>query len=82
MDDYAVFHRESNNFSDILTDPVIKKSIRMQMSFKDHLILTLKDDKDFSYLILKFGDDITNMSSIIPDRSPIAGKDYTPKRQR
>lgn len=78
---YIVLYRASNKFKDILSDPVIKKAIRLKMSFNKYLILSLADDKDTSYLILKYGDDVTSMANIIPDRSPKPNIDYVPKRK-
>lgn len=66
------FNRESNNFSDILQDPVLKKAIRTKLFFKNHLIIGLKHDiKDsiISYLMIKYGEDIVSLIE----------KDYTPK---
>ena len=79
---YVVLHRESNKFNDVLNDSVIKKSIRMKMKFKNHLILELDDDKNTSYLMLKYGDDVISMSHIIPDRTPIPNRDYVPERKK
>ena len=79
---YVVFNRESNNFSDILSDKVVKKSIRMKMSFRNHLIIQLADDKDTAYLMIKYGDDVIQMSHIIPDRTPIPNRDYVPERKK
>lgn len=79
---YIILHRESNDFSDILSDKVIKKSLRAKIKFVKYLILELADDKDISYLMLKYGDDAINMSHIVPDRSPIPYKDYIPKRNK
>lgn len=78
---YIVLYRESNKFKDVLSDSVIKKAIRLKMSFNKYLILGLADDKDTSYLILKYGDDVTSMSNIIPDRTPKPNIDYVPKRK-
>jgi hypothetical protein len=78
---YVVLYRESNKFKDVLSDSVIKKAIRLKMSFNKYLILGLADDKDTSYLILKYGDDVTSMSNIIPDRTPKPNIDYVPKRK-
>ncbi len=78
---YIVLHRESNKFTDVLTDPVIKKSIRMKMSFRDYLILELANDKDTAYFMIKYGDDVIQMSHIIPDRTPIPNRDYVPERK-
>ena len=79
---YIVLHRESNNFKDILNDPVVKKNIRMKLSFRQHLILDLVDDKTASYFMIKYGDDVINMSHIIPDRSPVPNRDYIPERKK
>ena len=79
---YLIFNRESNKFNDILSDPVIKKSIRTKMSFYQHLILELDSEKNTSYAVIKYGDDMTSMSNITPDRSPIPGRDYVPNRKK
>jgi len=79
--DYIIIQRESNNFTDILSDPVLKKSIRTKISFSYHLILSFNTEKDKSYAILKYGDDIVTMSSISPDRTPIMNVDYVPNRK-
>ena len=79
---YTIFYRESNNFKDILTDTVIKKSIRMKMQFTNYLILELANEKDMSYMILKYGDDVKSISNIIPDRTPIMNIDYVPEKKR
>lgn len=78
---YTIFYKEDNDFLDILTDPVIKKKIRMKLSFKDYLILGLEDEPSVSYMILKYGDDIVNVSDIVPDRTPKPNIDYVPKRK-
>lgn len=78
---YILFHRVSDNFNDILSDKVIKKKIRLKMSFKNYLILGLEDETSVSYMILKYGDDIVNMSDVLPDRSPKPNIDYTPKKK-
>ena len=80
---YLIFRRESNDFRDILSDTGIKKEIRTKITFKNHLILELAEDEDkvHTYVILKYGDDIVRMSDIVPNRSPITGKDYIPKKK-
>lgn len=78
---YTIFHRENNNFNDILSDPVIKKAIRLKIKLYQYLILDLADDKNKSYMMIKYGDDVTTMAHIIPDRTPIPNKDYVPKRK-
>lgn len=78
---YTTFYKEDNNFLDILTDPVIKKKIRMRIAFKNYLVLGLEDEPSVSYMILKYGDDVVNMSDIVPDRTPIMNVDYVPIRK-
>jgi len=79
---YYLFNRESNDFSDILKDKSIKSAIRHQFKFRHHLMLGLEDDdKIGSYLTIKYGEDIIPFNNISPDRSPIMGKDYVPKRK-
>ena len=78
---YTLFYKEDNDFLDILTDPVIKKKIRMKVSFAKHLILGLDDEQSVSYLILKYGDDAVSMSDIVPDRTPKPNIDYIPKKK-
>lgn len=83
---YLVFKRESNKFDDILKDPGVKKVYKTKMQFRSHLILGLVEEpgdssKILSYILLKYGDDIVSMDSIIPDRSPIPYKDYNPERK-
>jgi hypothetical protein len=76
------FQRESNDFKDILEDPVIKKKIVTNISWKGHLLIKLDDyEKTLdSYIILKYGDDIRN--HLVPDRTPVPFKDYQPKEPR
>ena len=78
---YTLFFKEDNDFLDILTDPVIKKKIRMKISFAKHLILGLEDEKSVSYMILKYGDDVVSMSDVVPDRTPKPNIDYVPKKK-
>ena len=63
---YIVLQRESNKFTDVLTDPIIKRSIRLKMSFNNHFII----------------DDVISMSHIVPDRSPVPNRDYVPERRK
>lgn len=78
---YTVFHRESNDFTDILTDSVIKKAIRLKIRFKSYLIVDLDKDEHISYMMVKYGDDAISITHTIPDRSPIPFKDYVPERK-
>jgi hypothetical protein len=83
---HIVFYRENNKFDDILTDKVIKKETSTKLQYYQHLIVGYYDykgagDKTTSYILLKYGDDIKNFDSIVPDRSPIMGQDYVPDRR-
>ncbi len=76
---YITFYREDNTF-EILKDPVIKKIIDEKITWTNHLQIGIADnhEKMISYITLKYGDDM--MKSVCPDRSPIPGVDYLPKR--
>ena len=76
------FQRESNDFKDILEDPVIKKKIVTKISWKSHLLIQTDDfeKKLHSYIILKYGDDMRN--HLVEDRTPIPFKDYQPKEPK
>jgi hypothetical protein len=77
---YITFYRENNDFTDILKDPAVKKSIDEITSWKNYLLLgVIDDDKLASYITLKYGDSIrTNLTQ---DFSPIPYIDYTPIRK-
>jgi hypothetical protein len=76
---HIFIHRESNNFDDILKDVNLKRKILAVIKFTNHLILDFKEDEGvISYLLLKYGDDIRSTSQIIPDRTPVMYRDYTP----
>lgn len=85
--DYIAFRRESNNFTDILTDVTIRKAAKTKMEFSNHLIIGLENNdkgdstKIMSYAILKYGDDVVEINKLIPDRSPVMNVDYVPKRK-
>lgn len=76
------FYREDNNFDDILKDPILKKVIDMVIRFPKYLIIgidsTSKNEQTFSYLTLKYGDEMRQ--SINKDFTPIPGVDYIPKK--
>jgi hypothetical protein len=80
---YITFWRESNKFSDILSDTVLKKVVKFKISWNQYLLIGI-DDYDrknaqvISYITLKYGDDMK--SEVVPDRTPIPGVDYVPKR--
>lgn len=80
---YITFWRESNKFADILTDNVIKKAVRFKIAWHHYLLIGIQDydsknEQIISYITLKYGDDMK--SEVVPDRSPIIGVDYLPKR--
>jgi len=80
---YITFWRESNKFSDILSDTVLKKVVKFKISWNQYLLIGI-DDYDsknvqvISYITLKYGDDMK--SEVVPDRTPVPGVDYVPKR--
>lgn len=75
---YYTFRRESNDFSDILADPGIKKALSVKIVWNDHLMIGLADsvnnDQLMGYIVLKFGEDI--VQPIERDFTPVAGRDY------
>ena len=81
-----LFKRESNDFTDILTDANIKKQIKCEITFLNHLILGIAQNKETakvtSYLMLKYGEDMIDFKHLIPDRTPIPLVDYVPERKK
>lgn len=80
---YITFWRESNKFSDILSDTVLKKVVKFKISWNQYLLIGIddydsKNEQVISYITLKYGDDMK--SEVVPDRTPIPGVDYVPKR--
>ena len=77
---YYTFYRENNNFDDIINDVIIKKIIDEKIRWSQHLIIGMNDkhDQTFSYITLKYGDEM--VQELIKDRSPVPGVDYVPKR--
>jgi hypothetical protein len=77
---YFTFWRESNKFADIMSDPVLKKLIKHKITWYRYLMIGIEEDQEkiLSYITLKYGDEMKN--ELIPDRSPVAGVDYLPKR--
>ena len=78
---YYTFYRENNNFDDILNDAIIKKIIDEKIRWFQHLIIGMNDkhEQTFSYITLKYGDEIRN--SLTKDYSPKPNVDYTPIRR-
>lgn len=67
----------------IITDPVIKKVIECKLRWNNFLLIQLKltaKEEHKSYLMLKYGELSTEISYLIPDRTPVMFKDYQPKR--
>lgn len=77
------FQRESNDFKDILNDPVLKKKICTKISWKGYLMIKLDDweKKLDSYILLKYGDELRT-GGLVPDRSPVPFVDYQPKEPK
>lgn len=79
---YYTFYREDNNFDDILKDTILKPIIDTKIKWYQHLLLGVTDKSEgtLSYLTLKYGDEIVQNSH--KDRTPIAGVDYIPKKDK
>lgn len=79
---YYTFKKESNDFSDLLSDPSIKNAIKTKISWLKHIMIGFDDSKEteniFGYLVLKYGDNIVNV--IEKDYTPKPNIDYIPKR--
>jgi hypothetical protein len=81
---YYIFYRESDNFDDILKDINLKKFVSERITWTNYLQIGIsqykKDaEKIFSYITLKYGDDIrTNLTK---DYSPKPHIDYIPIRR-
>jgi hypothetical protein len=77
---YITFYREHNNFDDIKKDPNLIKKIHEKIQWENYLTIGISDDdKIFSYITLKFGDDIR--TNLVKDYSPIPNIDYTVKKR-
>jgi hypothetical protein len=79
---HIYFHRENNDFTDILSDSTIKKSIKETTTLYGYLILGIPESTHehlISYITLKYGDSIR--SSLVKDYSPIPNVDYIPIRK-
>jgi len=80
---YYVFYRENDNFDDILKDSNIKRVIHLKIKWECHLMIGIKEsgnDRHFSYIGLKYGDDIKRLDT--RDRTPVPGVDYVPKKDK
>jgi len=82
---FLMFTRENNNFDDILKDSSLIKKYKTKLQYAENLILGFPEDKEFgkilSYIMLKYGDDMQDFHSIVPDRTPVPNVDYVPIRK-
>ena len=82
---FLIFTRENSNFDDILKDLTLKKQYKTKIEYRENLILGFPENDDFgktlSYIMLKYGDDMKDFHSIVPDRTPIPNIDYVPVRR-
>lgn len=78
---YINFFRDSNKFDDILVDPAIKNLVHIKSRWYGHLMIGVGEEHDqaISYIMLKYGDEMKG-DYLVPDRTPIPGVDYIPKR--
>lgn len=78
---YFIFKRENNIFKDILTDQTVKKIVDEKIAWNQHLMLGMQDTHTsvFSYITLKYGDDLISDIDLHNDFSPIPGVDYIQK---
>ena len=83
---FIQFYRESNKFDDIIKDPALKNKYKTKIQYNNNLLLGFPEEADdsskiLSYILLKYGDEIIEFNKLVPDRSPIMGVDYVPKRK-
>lgn len=81
MIERIIFCRETNTFTDILTDTTIKPLIETKLLWRNHLMIIIRSDiKEhvLSYINLKYGDDM--VTSLVKDFTPIPYVDYVPKK--
>lgn len=81
---YFTFDRESENFDDILTDPVLKKVRSMRIEYPGSLMIGFDEENRnaaslISYITIKYCDDIK--SDVVVDHSPKPYIDYIPLPQ-
>ena len=78
---YYTFYRENNNFDDIEKDNIVKKFANSKIRWYQYFMIGMdrySNDQNFSMLTLKYGEDMVN--NLTKDFTPIAGVDYTPKK--
>jgi len=79
-----IFYRESNNFTDILSDTNVKQYFKQKISWKNYLVLMSHKVKPEieSYIMLKYGDEMKSWDHIRKDNSPVPYVDYEPDSKR
>lgn len=79
-----IFYRESNNFTDILSDTNVKQYFKQKISWKNYLVLMSHKVKPEieSYIMLKYGDEMKSWDHIRKDNSPVPHVDYEPDSKR
>jgi len=73
------------DFKHILVDKSIKKHIEKTTKFLNYIFLEFASntpDQVISYFVIKYSDYIKDFNQIIPDRTPVMFKDYTPKNYK
>lgn len=82
---FLMFTRENSKFDDILKDASLKNQYKTKIEYKENLILGFPEDDNFgkilSYIMLKYGDDMKDFHSVVPDRTPVPNVDYVPIRK-
>ena len=78
-----IFHRENNNFDDVLKDKTIKSVIVEKYQFDEHLIIRVKDEPEgvHAYITLLFSEELVSMKTLVPDRTPKPNIDYIPQKK-
>lgn len=82
---FLMFTRENSKFDDILKDASLKNQYKTKIEYQENLILGFPEDDNFgkilSYIMLKYGDDMKDFHSVVPDRTPVPNVDYVPIRK-
>jgi len=81
---YFIFYREDDKFDDILSDKNMKKLFGFKLKWKHYLMVGSDkvNNELYSYILLKYGDDMKNMYDIFSDRTPRPFIDYNPDPKR
>lgn len=78
---HFTFYSETNDFTEILNDPTLKKHIHLKFTWHQHLTIGFNklSDSIEGYVMLKFGESIRSLTD--KDYTPIPGVDYKPVRR-